>query len=678
MDLDLLDRLSQAGVNQDLIDKGLEALDFFHAQDSAGFAARQMVMSASNPNALGQTIDGTCGPDVIDGGEGNDVIRGGAGNDIINGGGGDDTIYGGKGTDTINGGEGHDTVYGGDHNSGSQDNIITNGGEGPDTRDWDGPNESDLCTQPTVAIDDTLVIENEGYANLAVRLNQVYDQDITITWKTVNGSATSAGDFTATSGGTLVIAAFSSSGTISVPINNDSLDEADETFTVEITGVTNAELSDEVATATIIDNDTPSGSLPTVSISLAGLNADGLVSEGDGGAPFTVTLSHAINKTVRVHYATTTTGTAIDGTHYYSVSRDLYFEPNQTSKQIGVQLIDDSMYEGNVSAPYFFVTLSSPLNALIGTASGYAQIIDDDPLPTLSIADVTVTEGDPGGPAVYMSVLGTLSNPANFDVTFTLVITSGTATNGGDYTLVTTTHYQTISAGGLNSGVSFPVVNDLVPEPTEHFYATITTASVVLTDYQATCQIVDNDADMQIFLPRVVNTAEPVVSDAEEASIGSVTFVNLDNDDRDATFDYGGANQDTSVVGGDDELVKVKLIVPNNTPGNATLSATAGAGSIQVWTQNDKSSQYALGTAIPVPGPGWTAEGDTLVRYLWVEGIAPHTTQQESKLRFTFDAPGRPVATDDASLTVIGVQAVTWEGVNNSRTGTNVLDADPN
>ncbi|MBX9792586.1 MAG: hypothetical protein K2Y37_27105, partial [Pirellulales bacterium] len=218
---------------------------------------------------------------------------------------------------------------------------------------------------------------------------------------------------------------------------------------------------------------------------------------------------------------------------------------------------------------------------------------------------------------------------------------------------------------------------DLVPEPTEEFYATITTANVTTTDWQGTCQITDNDADMQIFIPRVVNTSEPVVADAEEVTIGSVTFVNLDNDDRDGTFDYGGANQDTSVVGGDDELVKIKLIVPNNTPGTATLTATAGAGSIQVWTQSDKGSQYALGTPIAAPGAGWIAEGDTLVRYLWVEGIAPHTTQQETKLRFTFDAPGRPVATDDVSLTVIGVQSVSWEGVGNSLTGNNTLDADP-
>jgi len=465
VDVDLLDRLSQAGVSQELIDKGLEALDFFHAQDASEQASRQMVMSASNPNAVGRTIYGTCGNDVINGGEGGDTIYGGVGNDIIDGAEGNDTIYGGKGADSINGGEGNDTLYGGD----GVDTFNPNGPEGTDTPVQEGTNEYDLCTEPVVAIDGTAVVENDGYANFAVRLNQYYDQSITVTWRTVNGTATSSGDFTGTTGGSLVISAGNLSGTISVPINNDSLDETDESFDVEITAVTNAELGDGLATCTIIDNDTPTGSMPTVSISLAGLDADGLVYESEG-APLTIMLSHAINKTVRVHYATTTSGTAIAGTHYNAVSYDLYFAPNQTSQQIGVATIDDLMYEGNVSSPYFFVALSSPLNALIGTSSGYAIITDDDPIPTLSINDVTVTEGDPGGPAVNATFTLSMTNPINVPIAVTLSIGPATALYSSDYSGSTTINV-TIPSGQTFAQFSVPITADLTPEPTEFFYA---------------------------------------------------------------------------------------------------------------------------------------------------------------------------------------------------------------
>lgn len=47
VDADLINRLSQAGISQDLIDKGLEALDFFHAED----ATRQVQSLKAGPSS---------------------------------------------------------------------------------------------------------------------------------------------------------------------------------------------------------------------------------------------------------------------------------------------------------------------------------------------------------------------------------------------------------------------------------------------------------------------------------------------------------------------------------------------------------------------------------------------------------------------------------------------------
>ena len=44
----------------------------------------------------------------------------------------------------------------------------------------------------------------------------------------------------------------------------------------------------------------------------------------------------------------------------------------------------------------FFVNLAEPANATIADAQGLGTITDDDPTPTLSINDVTVTEGNSG------------------------------------------------------------------------------------------------------------------------------------------------------------------------------------------------------------------------------------------------------------------------------------------
>jgi len=447
-----------------------------------------------------------------------------------------DTIYGGKGTDTINGGEGHDTVYGGDHNTSSQDIIITNGGEGPDTKDWDGPNESDLCTQPTVNINDTRAVESDGYAEFLVRLNRVYDQDVSVTWQTANGSATQPTDYT-TSSNTLVIAAGSTTGTISVPINNDTVDEGDEAFNVQITGVTNAELGDSSAACTIIDNDAPSGSMPLATVTST------QAEEGDVFVAFTVSLTQATNETVRIHFATSD-GTATDGVQYYAFSEDIYFAPNQTSAEVHVSIQDDNWFEPG-SSPYFFVTISSPVNALIGTSGGYALITDDDPAPTMSISDVLVTESDPGLSAVTAQFVVSMTNPASFSVNFTVVITPGTALATSDYSASTTTFNVTLPAGQTTHFITRPITADLVVESQEVFYATITSASVVVTDYLGVCTINDNDheVDIDIHYGQNGRLVDEIIESGEvnDYGFGAFTVANLNDTDGDGV---GNQKQD--------------------------------------------------------------------------------------------------------------------------------------
>ena len=44
----------------------------------------------------------------------------------------------------------------------------------------------------------------------------------------------------------------------------------------------------------------------------------------------------------------------------------------------------------------YFVNLTNPTNATIADGQGLGTITDDDPMPALSIGDVTVIEGDAG------------------------------------------------------------------------------------------------------------------------------------------------------------------------------------------------------------------------------------------------------------------------------------------
>ena len=93
-----------------------------------------------------------------------------------------------------------------------------------------------------------------------------------------------------------------------------------------------------------------------------------------------------------VNYATVD-GTAIAPGDYTATTGLLTFTPGQTSKTVDVALIGDARDEIDEN---FAVGLSGASNATIADDLGLGTITDDDPEPSVSINDVTVTEGDSG------------------------------------------------------------------------------------------------------------------------------------------------------------------------------------------------------------------------------------------------------------------------------------------
>jgi hypothetical protein len=78
---------------------------------------------------------------------------------------------------------------------------------------------------------------------------------------------------------------------------------------------------------------------------------------------------------------------------YTATSGTLTFTPGQTTKTVTVPIVGDTLDEADET---FTLALTSPTNATIADGVGLGTITDDDPLPTLSVNNVTVTEGDAG------------------------------------------------------------------------------------------------------------------------------------------------------------------------------------------------------------------------------------------------------------------------------------------
>src|SRR4029453_11266535 len=223
-----------------------------------------------------------------------------------------------------------------------------------------------------LSINDVTVTEGGGGAIAAVftvSLDVASSEQVTVDYTTSDGTATAPGDYQAV-GGTLTIPAGETSQTLTVQVNGDVLDEADETYAVVLSNPVNATVADGSGTGTIVDDDPP----PSLSIN------DVAILEGNSGnnnASFIVTLSSASGQTVTVQYVTAD-GTAVAGSDYEARSGTLTFEAGQTTRNFNVRVSGDTQVELDET---YFVNLSNPTNAAIADGQGVATGINDDRTP---------------------------------------------------------------------------------------------------------------------------------------------------------------------------------------------------------------------------------------------------------------------------------------------------------
>ena len=169
----------------------------------------------------------------------------------------------------------------------------------------------------------------------------------------------------------------------------------------------------------------PPSNFPSLS-----LGADSNIDERNKGprnANFTVSLSAASQKVVKADYRTSP-GTA-GPRDYQPVSGTLVFQPGETSKTITIPVIGDNTNEASEQLKLY---LNNPLNASISDGVAVLTINEDtDPQPAVSIADVSVTEGNSGSTIAAFPV--TLSAVSGRPVTVNFAVSPGTATPKVDY-----------------------------------------------------------------------------------------------------------------------------------------------------------------------------------------------------------------------------------------------------
>jgi hypothetical protein len=258
-----------------------------------------------------------------------------------------------------------------------------------------------------------------------------------VDFSSTNGSATAPGDYTSTST-TLAYGAGEVDKTVLVPITDDSTVEATETFDVHLANAgVGTTIDTPSAPVTILDDDVALA--PHVGFDVAASS----VNEG-GDVTVTVNRTASVDSAVSIDYATAAQS-AIPDADFTAVADTLDFDPGDTSQSFTVSTLGDSLHEGDET---FGLSLFNaiPGSTVVDTAATTVTIADDDPVPTISAGDGSVS----GGTLTFD--VG-LSNPTTSTVTVGYVITDAAGN-----TVATGT--ATIPAGATGTTVHVPVTGD--------------------------------------------------------------------------------------------------------------------------------------------------------------------------------------------------------------------------
>ncbi|WP_197480191.1 CARDB domain-containing protein, partial [Anabaena sp. 4-3] len=238
---------------------------------------------------------------------------------------------------------------------------------------------NDDAPQPgTLSFNTTNYTVNEnGTANINLIRTGGSDGEISVTITPSDGTATTGSDYD-NSPITVTFGNGEISKTVTIPLNDDSNYEPNETVNLTLTNPTGGATlgTQQTAILTIIDNDAVPGVIEF---------SDANYAINENGTPVTaVTLTRTNGSdgavSVRVNL---TNGTATAGSDYNNAPITVNFADGEISKTVTIPIFDDTIFDPNQT---FNITLSNPTNGVtIGSQNNATVTIIDNDSPTLSL-----------------------------------------------------------------------------------------------------------------------------------------------------------------------------------------------------------------------------------------------------------------------------------------------------
>ena len=498
-----------------------------------------------------------------------------------------------------------------------------------------------------IAISGPGAVSEGSEAVFTVNLSAAVEAEVSVSYATGDVTATAGSDYAARSSA-ITFTAGSAAGattTIAIPVTDDDLSEAAESFKVTL-GTIGGYLSSRVAVKTasssadavILDSD-------PITVSVSGPSS---VNEG-ATSTYTVSLSPigvTPTQDLAVSY-TTSDVTAVAGSDYVSATGTLTFTQAAAGVQtFTVKTIQDLLSEDDES---FTVSISNlqggggPAPSL-GTATATTTITDDDSHPTgvtLSVSPDSVAEG---ASSTTVTVTATLNGSSTLpSATMVTLALGGTATPNTDYTSSTLTRV-TIPEGQSSVVGTLTVrpIGDSIVEGDESIVISGSAGTLAITPDTITIED-DDSAELSISGPAsdVSEGGDAEFMVSLSAAVAAAVSVSYTTGDATATAgsDYtatssavtftadsvAGATTTIAVPVTDDELSEVAETF------TVTLGAITSALSSQVSLKSGTGTATATIAAsdpitVNLNGPSNVGEGEITGNYtvsLSPNGVIP-------------------------------------------------------
>ena len=331
---------------------------------------------------------------------------------------------------------------------------------------------------PGLAVVDGSAVEGDGLAEVTVEMTGLSQSDVTVVYSTADVTALVGLDYASTTGLLTWSAGETDPRTLTVPVMDDAIDEAEETLLVMLSGATNATTTDAEGVLTITDDD------PAPTVAFAQAAGDGYESSTPVG--LVVTLNQASGQVVSVEYEIsggTATGGGVDHT---LDAGTLVFQPGETSTSISLAVVDDLIDESDETIE---VNLTQASNAVLSVPLTHSYtILDDDPTPGLAVVDGGAVEGDG-----LVEVTVEMTGLSQSDVTVIYSTADVTTLAGLDY--ASTTGLLTWTAGETGPRtLTVPVMDDAIDEAEETLLVVLSGATnATATDAEGVLTITDDD-----------------------------------------------------------------------------------------------------------------------------------------------------------------------------------------